>query len=174
MTIGQVVLTLNEAPSQAAAPAAPATSPASAPPQAPSAPAAAPAAPSAPAAAASAAPPSGGESVTFNIPNLGDGIKGGDVLNVLVKVGDTVAKDQGVLELETDKATIEVPSSVAGTVTEIKVKAGDKVTIGQAVIVLAGSAAAPAPAKASPEQAAPAPSFGGKTGDDEAEGQRTG
>ena len=47
----------------------------------------------------------------FKIPNLGDGIKGGDVLNVLVKVGDTVAKDQGVLELETDKATIEVPSS---------------------------------------------------------------
>ena len=60
----------------------------------------------------------------FKIPNLGDGIKGGDVLNVLVKVGDTVAKDQGVLELETDKATIEVPSSVAGTVTEVKVKAG--------------------------------------------------
>ena len=50
----------------------------------------------------------------FKIPNLGDGIKGGDVLNVLVKVGDTVAKDQGVLELETDKATIEVPSSVGG------------------------------------------------------------
>ena len=42
----------------------------------------------------------------FKIPNLGDGIKGGDVLSVLVKVGDTVAKDQGVLELETDKATI--------------------------------------------------------------------
>ena len=69
---------------------------------------------------------------TFNIPDLGEGIKGGDVLNVLVKVGDTVAEDQGVLELETDKATIEVPSSVAGTVTEIKVKAGDKVTVGQA------------------------------------------
>src|SRR6476619_4547805 len=102
----------------------------------------------------------------FKIPNLGDGIKGGDVLNVLVKVGDTVAKDQGVLELETDKATIEVPSSVAGTVTEIKVKAGDKVTIGQGVIVLTGSPAASAPAKASPEQAAASPasgpSFGGK------------
>ncbi len=72
----------------------------------------------------------------FKIPNLGDGIKGGDVLNVLVKVGDTVAKDQGVLELETDKATIEVPSSVAGTVSEIKVKSGDKVTIGQVVLTL--------------------------------------
>ena len=72
----------------------------------------------------------------FQDPQLGDGIKGGDVLNVLVKVGDTVAKDQDVLELETDKATIEVPSSVAGTVAEIKVKSGDKVTIGQVVLTL--------------------------------------
>ncbi len=70
----------------------------------------------------------------FKIPNLGDGIKGGDVLNVLVKVGDTIAQDQNVLELETDKATIEVPSSVAGTVAEIKIKSGDKVTIGQVVL----------------------------------------
>ena len=54
----------------------------------------------------------------------------GDVLKVLVKVGDTLAVDQPVLELETDKATIEVPSNVAGTVKEIKVKAGDKVKTG--------------------------------------------
>ena len=141
VTIGQVVLTLNEGASSAAAdapsPSPEKASPAPPPPQAsapsPSQPAnQAPPAPAAPAAPAA----SSGEAVTFNIPNLGDGIKGGDVLNVLVKVGDTVAKDQGVLELETDKATIEVPSSVAGTVTEIKVKAGDKVTIGQGVIVL--------------------------------------
>src|SRR5215203_2826757 len=97
----------------------------------------------------------------FKIPNLGDGIKGGDVLNVLVNVGDTVAKDQGVLELETDKATIEVPSSVAGTVSEINVKSGDKVTIGQVVLTLnegasaAASAPSPSPEKASP--AAPPP-----------------
>jgi len=184
VTIGQVVLTLNEgSPSQAASPAQPAAPPASAQSPAPPAPAA-PAAPPAPAAAAPpatpAAPAAGaGEPVTFSIPNLGDGIKGGDVLNVLVKVGDTVAKDQGVLELETDKATIEVPSSVAGTVTEIKVKAGDKVTIGQGVIVLAGGAQeASAPAKASPEQAAPSPasgpSFGGKTGDAKPKGSGPG
>ena len=93
----------------------------------------------------------------FKIPNLGDGIKGGDVLNVLVKVGDTVAKDQNFIDLETDKATIEVPSSVAGTVSEIKVKAGDKITIGQVVLTVdegAQSAAASAPAP-SPEKAAP-------------------
>ncbi len=96
----------------------------------------------------------------FKIPNLGDGIKGGDVLNVLVKVGDTVAKDQGVLELETDKATIEVPSSVAGTVAEIKVKSGDKVTIGQVVLTMnegaAEAASAPSPSPVAPTPSQPA------------------
>ena len=85
----------------------------------------------------------------FIIPNLGDGVAQGDVLKILVKVGDALAVDQPVLELETDKATIEVPSNVAGTVKDIKVKIGDKVKPGQAVLVLgdgAGSAAA-APAK---------------------------
>ena len=198
VTIGQVVLTLNEGASAAAK--APSPSPAAAggcaaqaagfgaltlrTGQAVAAGAGAPAAPAA----------GSGEPVTFNIPNLGDGIKGGDVLNVLVKVGDTVAKDQGLLELETDKATIEVPSSVAGTVTEIKVKAGDKVTIGQGVLVLNASAAAgaapaaSAPAKASAEQvasldtapdapvqapAATGPSFG-KTGDTRPKGSGPG
>ena len=50
----------------------------------------------------------------FNLPELGENDQAGDVLRVLVKPGDTLAKDQPVLELETDKATIEVPSSVAG------------------------------------------------------------
>ena len=61
----------------------------------------------------------------FTLPELGEQIESGDVLRILIKVGDTIAKDQPVVELETDKATIEVPSSVAGTVKEIKVKAGD-------------------------------------------------
>jgi pyruvate dehydrogenase E2 component (dihydrolipoamide acetyltransferase) len=104
----------------------------------------------------------------FTLPELGENISAGDVLNVLVKVGDTLAKDQPVLELETDKATIEVPSSVAGTVTAIKVKAGDKVKVGQAILSLAdngGPAAAPAaqapprpaPAAAAPPRTEPAP-----------------
>ena len=50
----------------------------------------------------------------FKVPELGENVAGGDVTRVLVKVGDTIAVDQPVLELETDKATIEVPSSVAG------------------------------------------------------------
>ena len=60
---------------------------------------------------------------------------------MLVKPGDTLAKDQAVLELETDKATIEVPSSVAGRVTDVKVKAGDKVKVGQVVLSVEDSAA---------------------------------
>jgi pyruvate dehydrogenase E2 component (dihydrolipoamide acetyltransferase) len=72
----------------------------------------------------------------FVIPNLGDGVAAGDVLQVLVKVGDTVAIDQPVLELETDKATVEVPIDVAGTVKDIRVKPGDKVKPGDAVMTL--------------------------------------
>jgi pyruvate dehydrogenase E2 component (dihydrolipoamide acetyltransferase) len=99
----------------------------------------------------------------FKLPNLGDGVAAGDVLRVLVKVGDTLAADQAVLELETDKATLEVPSTVGGRVAEIKVKQGDKVKPGQVVLVLedaSGAAAAPAaaaPAAAAPAPAAPAP-----------------
>ena len=73
----------------------------------------------------------------FTLPELGENISAGDVLRVLVKPGDALAKDQPVLELETDKATIEVPSSVAGTVGEIKVKQGDKVKVGQVILTVA-------------------------------------
>jgi pyruvate dehydrogenase E2 component (dihydrolipoamide acetyltransferase) len=96
----------------------------------------------------------------FKLPNLGDGVAQGDVLKVLVKVGDTLAVDQSVLELETDKATIEVPSDVAGKVTAINVKAGDKVKPGQAVLTLengAGATSATSAKAEEPKQAAPAP-----------------
>src|SRR5436305_8805106 len=88
----------------------------------------------------------------FTLPELGEQIEAGDVLRVLVKAGDTLTKEQPILELETDKATIEVPSSVAGTVKEIKVKAGDKVKVGQAILSYEEGAGAKsaeaAPAKA--------------------------
>lgn len=81
----------------------------------------------------------------FKLPELGENIAAGDVLRVLVKPGDTLVKDQSVLELETDKATIEVPSSVAGQVKDIKVKAGDKIKVGQVILsVEAGAASADA------------------------------
>jgi pyruvate dehydrogenase E2 component (dihydrolipoamide acetyltransferase) len=90
----------------------------------------------------------------FTLPELGEQIEAGDVLRVLVKPGDTLAKDQAVLELETDKATIEVPSSVAGTVKEIKVKAGDKVKVGQAILSVDDGGAAAAAPPAAPKPAA--------------------
>ena len=94
----------------------------------------------------------------FTVPELGENVAGGDVAKVLVKVGDTVRREQPVIELETDKATIEVPSSVAGVVTDVKVKKGDKVKVGAVIFTVSdngagAAAAAPAPAQA----AAPAP-----------------
>jgi pyruvate dehydrogenase E2 component (dihydrolipoamide acetyltransferase) len=80
----------------------------------------------------------------FVIPELGENVAGGDVVRVMVKAGDTLAKDQPVLELETDKATIEVPSSVEGVVKELKVKPGDKVKVGQLVLTVDADAAAKA------------------------------
>jgi pyruvate dehydrogenase E2 component (dihydrolipoamide acetyltransferase) len=96
--------------------------------------------------------------IDFTLPELGENIAAGDVLRVLVQPGETLAKDQPVLELETDKATIEVPSSVAGKIKDIKVKAGDKVKVGQAILsVDDGAAAPPAPPKPPPVEAAPPP-----------------
>ena len=90
----------------------------------------------------------------FTLPQLGENVTAGDVLRVLVKPGDTVMKDQTVLELETDKATIEVPSSVAGRVSTVSVKAGDKVKVGQVILTVEDGAGKPAakPA-AAPEKA---------------------
>lgn len=98
----------------------------------------------------------------FVIPELGENITSGDIVRVLVKPGDTLAKDQPVLELETDKATIEVPSTLAGVVGDVKVKAGDKVNVGQLVLTVDESAAAapkgaPAPAAPTTEGLAPQP-----------------
>ena len=84
----------------------------------------------------------------FKIPELGENVTAGDVVRVLVKAGDSIEKDQPVLELETDKATIEVPSSVSGTVQDVKVKQGDKVKVGQVVLTVGdGAAAAAKPAE---------------------------
>src|SRR5215470_6360767 len=86
----------------------------------------------------------------FTLPELGENVSSGDVLRVLVKPGDAVVKDQPVLELETDKATIEVPASVEGVVTDIKVKAGDKVKVGQTILSVDSAGAAAPPGAAAP------------------------
>jgi pyruvate dehydrogenase E2 component (dihydrolipoamide acetyltransferase) len=83
----------------------------------------------------------------FVVPELGENVKAGDVVRVLVKPGDAIKKDQPVVELETDKATIEVPSTVEGQVTEVAVKQGDKINVGQLILrVEARSAGEPADA----------------------------
>lgn len=149
---GKVVALIEvaEGEAEAAKPAAPAPAPAPAKAAAPAA-----ATQSAPAAAAPAAPAASGGAVEALVPDIGD-YAGIPVIEVLVAVGDTVKKDQGLVTLESDKATMEVPSSVAGVVKEIKVKVGDNLSQGDVVAIIeAEGAAAPAPTKAA-AAAAPA------------------
>ena len=75
-------------------------------------------------------------SIDVKLPDLGDGIESGDILEVLVQEGDQIAKDQGVVEIETDKATVEVPCSQAGRVTAVHVASGQTVSVGQSLITL--------------------------------------
>ena len=72
----------------------------------------------------------------FKLPELGENIESADVVAVLIKEGDTIIKDQAILEIETDKATIEVPSSVEGKVTKLLIKAGDKVKVGATILTV--------------------------------------
>ncbi|MDP3829623.1 MAG: biotin/lipoyl-containing protein, partial [Ignavibacteriaceae bacterium] len=72
--------------------------------------------------------------VEFIIPDLGENIQSADILKVLVKVGDVIQKEDGVLEIETDKATIEVPSTVSGKILEVFIKEGDKAKVGQVAL----------------------------------------
>ncbi len=78
----------------------------------------------------------------FKLPEVGEGITSGTVVGVLVAVGDTIEKEQPVLELETDKAVVEVPSSVAGVVQEIQVKENEEASVGQVVLVVGDKGAA--------------------------------
>ena len=140
---GSVVLVV-EAAGEAAAPAPAAAAPAPAP-----APAAAPVA--APVAAPAAAGP-----VEVRVPDIGD-FKDVAVIEVFVKPGDSIKVEQSLITVESDKASMEIPSSHAGVLKELKVKVGDKVNIGDLLAILEGAAgaAAPAPAAAAPV-AAPA------------------
>jgi pyruvate dehydrogenase E2 component (dihydrolipoamide acetyltransferase) len=78
----------------------------------------------------------------FKLPELGENVTAGDVVRVLVNPGDSITKDQPLLELETDKATIEVPSNVSGTVKEVKIKQGERVKVGQVVLTVDDGAGA--------------------------------
>ncbi|MDC6240300.1 dihydrolipoyllysine-residue acetyltransferase [Ralstonia solanacearum] len=152
---GSLVLLLEEQ-GAAAAPA----------PQAAPAPAAAAPAPvvQAPAPAPAAQPAAGGGTIEVKVPDIGD-YKDVPVIEISVKVGDKVEAEQSLITLESDKATMDVPSPAAGTVKDIRVKVGDAVSEGTLIVVLegaGGAAAAPAPAPAqapapAPVAAAPSP-----------------
>ncbi|HEU4353783.1 MAG TPA: dihydrolipoyl dehydrogenase [Burkholderiales bacterium] len=99
------------------------------------------------------------------VPDIGD-FKDVEVIEVLVKPGDAIAKEQSLITLESDKATMEIPSPDAGVVRELRIKVGDKVSKGSPILLLEASAKAEAPAKApakmpeAPRAAAPAPAAG--------------
>ncbi len=141
------------APSAAAAPAAAPAAQAAAPQPAP--PAAAPAAGGAPA----AAPAAGGGTVDVVVPDIGD-FKEVEIIEVFVKAGDTVEVEQSLITVESDKASMEIPSSAAGKLVSVAVKVGDKVSKGSVIgqVQSAGAAAGgSAPAAPAPASAASAP-----------------
>jgi pyruvate dehydrogenase E2 component (dihydrolipoamide acetyltransferase) len=91
----------------------------------------------------------------IKLPALGEGADSGTVVNLFVKEGDQVAKDQAILELENEKAVATIPSTGAGTVTKIFVKSGDKISVGQRILALSETGAT-APAAKEKKPAAPA------------------
>jgi len=96
--------------------------------------------PAAPKTPASAPASGAGE---FRLPELGENISQGDLVRLMIAPGAKVSEGQPVMELETDKAVVEVPSSVSGVVKEVKVKEGDKIKVGQVIFSLEGSSSAP-------------------------------
>lgn len=90
----------------------------------------------------------------LKLPHLGEGADSGTVVNLFVKEGDQVTKDQPILELENEKAVATIPSTAAGTVSKIFVKSGDKISVGQRILSLSENGAAPAPPAGKPEVAA--------------------
>jgi pyruvate dehydrogenase E2 component (dihydrolipoamide acetyltransferase) len=143
VTVGQAVLLIEGAGA--------ATAPASAPAKTPGADASG--SKPAPAAPPTAAPQPTSVStgpVEFKLPSLGEGVTSADIADISVKEGDTIASGQILMELETDKAVVELPSTVAGKITKLLVKAGETVKPGQVLLVVegAGAPASAAPAKA--------------------------
>lgn len=93
------------------------------------------------------------EFMDLKLPKLGEGADSGVVVTVFVKEGDTIAKDQAVIELENEKAVASIPATDGGVVEKVHVKVGDKISAGQRIATLSGGGAA-APAAAAPKPAA--------------------
>src|SRR6202158_2283560 len=97
----------------------------------------------------------------FKLPELGENIESGDLVRLMIKPGASISEGEPVMELETDKAVVEVPSSVTGTIGEVRVKEGDKLRVGQVIFTVEnGSGAGTTSASKSGKtaaQASPAP-----------------
>ena len=95
--------------------------------------------------------------VAFKIPELGENITSGQVTSVLVSVGDTIGMEQSLLELETDKAVIDIPSPISGTIKEIMVREGQEVSVGQEVLKIETAEKLSAEKEKAPEESAQTP-----------------
>lgn len=95
--------------------------------------------------------------IEVKLPNLGEGVESGDIVDILVSEGDTIAKDQAILDIETGKATMQVPSDFAGKILKVHVKKGQTVQNGAVLLTLEGAAAGGSAAPAKPAPAAEAP-----------------
>src|SRR5271165_1158936 len=91
----------------------------------------------------------------FKLPELGENIESGDLVRLMIKPGATITEGEPVMELETDKAVVEVPSSVSGTIGEIRVKEGDKLRVGQVIFTVENGAGPKPTAKSEKPVAAP-------------------
>jgi pyruvate dehydrogenase E2 component (dihydrolipoamide acetyltransferase) len=100
--------------------------------------------------------------IEIKLPELGENIESADVVSVLVKEGDKIQKDQGLFEIETDKATIEVPSTENGIVQKILIKAGDKIKVGQTVLLIEDSVSVGTKASVKTEESTPAKTISSK------------
>jgi pyruvate dehydrogenase E2 component (dihydrolipoamide acetyltransferase) len=99
--------------------------------------------------------------IEFKLPALGENIEQGDLVRLMISPGATVSEGQAVMELETDKAVVEVPSSISGTIDKIMVKEGDKIKVGQVIFTAENNgASATAEAKETPRQQEPAKAAG--------------
>jgi len=160
--VGQVIFTADNngtaaAPKNAAKPAAQPPSP-----EPPSAVAKVQPTPSEPVPPPSQSAPQAGGPTEFRLQELGENISEGDLVRLMITPGAKVSEGQPVMELETEKAVVEVPSSVSGVVNEVKVKEGEKIKVGQVIFTLQGSASSPAAAVRPPR--GPVEHVSGQTG----------
>jgi pyruvate dehydrogenase E2 component (dihydrolipoamide acetyltransferase) len=91
----------------------------------------------------------------FTLPDLGEGLTEGEVARWLVSEGQELAEDDPLVEIQTDKTTVEIPSPAAGTVTKILVGEGEVVPVGTVLVVIGGDGSEPAAAPSAPPAAAP-------------------